>query len=232
MTNTRKIKRLYDLDENGHLGFSENEIATLEQQLQLSLPEKLREYYLTLGKNEAINYSHNRLLKPGKAIGFSDDRYLVFYEENQRAACWGIKEEDLLQSDPPVWANYGTSAAPVWTLETKTTTGFLLLMAIYNGTLGGLKYHANALEQITPATVDAITQNWTEVPDISWERQKVYTKNFYEVISLSFDEQHTCTGIFAGTSDQERFDRLLDTLDVDWSYISYEDEDGEEEEEE
>ncbi|MCU0352162.1 MAG: hypothetical protein MUD08_00255 [Cytophagales bacterium] len=109
---------------------------------------------------------------------------------------------------------------------------FLLLMAIYNGTLGGLKYNANSLESVKPETVKHIEKNWTEATEISDESQRVFTDNFDEVISLSFDKKSfdkdpTCTGIFIGTSNQQRFDNLLENLAVEWSYISCEDEDSE-----
>ena len=78
-------------------------------------------------------------------------------------------------------------------------------------------------------TIEFIEKNWTIVTEISWDKQKVYTDNFHEVLSLSFDEQNNCSGIFIGTSNQERFDKILDSLEIDWSYTSYEDEDCEEE---
>ncbi|NQX39278.1 hypothetical protein SAMN05421820_102350 [Pedobacter steynii] len=220
MTNLQKIKRLYSLSEEQNYGFSDIEIAELEVRLNVQLPEKLKDYYLTLGKNEEINYVHNRLLKPDQEIGFSDDRYLVFYEENQVVAYWGIKEADLKLPDPPVWGNYGTTEDPDWVMEAKTTDVFFLLMAAYNGTLGGLKYNANSFSQIDGTVVDYIKENWTKVPEISWEKQSVYTDDFYEVISLCFDEQQNCTAFFVGTTDRERFDKMLDNLNVDWSYTS------------
>ncbi|WP_073231827.1 SMI1/KNR4 family protein [Pedobacter caeni] len=228
----QKIKRLYSLSENQNYGFSDKEIAELEARLHVQLPEKLKNYYLTLGKEENLNYVYNRLLEPDEEFGFSDDRYLVFYEENQVVAYWGIKEEDLKLPDPPVWGNYGTDEDPDWVMEAPTTEDFFLLMAVYNGTLGALKHNANALTEIDGTVVDYVRQNWQEVKEISSERQRVYTDDFYEVISLSFDEQKNCTAAFVGTSNRERFDKILDNLDIDWSYTSDEDEDFEEDEDE
>lgn len=231
-TSLQKIKRLYSLSEDQNYGFSDNEIAELEARLHVQLPEKLKNYYLTLGKEENLNYVYNRLLEPDEEFGFSDDRYLVFYEENQVVAYWGIKEEDLKLPDPPVWGNYGTDEDPDWIMETKTTENFFLLMAVYNGTLGALKHNANALTEIDGTVVDYVRQNWKEVEEISSERQRIYTDDFYEVISLSFDEQQNCAAAFVGTSDRERFDKILDHLDIDWSYTSDEDEDFDEDEDE
>lgn len=94
MANFEKIRQLDKLSKEQNFGCQENQISELETKLNLSLPQKLRDYYLELGINESINYSHNRLLKPDNEVGFSDDRYLVFYEENQASVYWGIKEEE------------------------------------------------------------------------------------------------------------------------------------------
>ena len=114
-------------------------------------------------------------------------------------------------------------------MEARTTDVFFLLMAVYNGTMGGLKHHANSFSQIEGTVVGYIRQNWREVPEISWEKQRVFTDDFYEVISLCFDEQQNCTAAFMGTTDRDRFDQILDNLDIHWSYTS--DDDDEEEEE-
>lgn len=232
MTNFRNIRQLYAIGDQENSGFTETEISTLESRLACRLPGVLRAYFLTLGKYENLNFSYNRLLKPDKEIGFSDDRYLVFYEENQVVAYWGIKENDLGLENPPVYGNYFPAGEkPDWHLQANTTDNFLLQMAVYNGTLGGLQYNANSLSPVKKKTIDYIKENWSAVKEISFERQKIYTDHFNEVISISFDEEQNGTGIFIGTNNRDRFDKLLDDIDVDWSYTSYEEEDAEEEEE-
>jgi hypothetical protein len=230
MTTTAKIRQLYNLSSNDNFGFEESEINAMEQNFGIKLPVKLRNYYLTLGKAEAINYSYNRLLIPNKKIRLSKDGLLVFYEENQCVAHWGIKEQDLILDNPPVWGNYGTEENPDLHIEADSTTNFLLLMAVYNGTMGGLNYNANCFGQIPLEKVKLVEKNWKLVPEISWNKQKVYTDSYQEVLSLTFGEEHNCTGIFVGTNHQDKFDKILDQLELPWSYISYEDEDGEEDE--
>jgi len=225
MTASQKIRKLYNLPDDENFGFSETEITELEERLNIKLPEKLRNYYLTLGRHENLNYSHNRLLKPDKEIGFSDDGYLIFYEENQAVVYWGIKEEDLKLDNPPVWGNCGTSESPDWHIQASSTDNFFLLMAIYNGTLGGLRFNANSFEALKPETINFIEKNRTEAAEISWETQKIYTDAFEEVISVSFNEEGNADAIFIGTNNQERLDELLNKLEIDWSYTSYEDED-------
>lgn len=232
MNYIQKIKRLYSLSENENYGFSENQILDLEKRLNVKLPSKLKEYYLELGKEESLNYCFNRLLKPENEIGFSDDDFLVFYEENQNVAFWGIKKEDLSQDNPPIHGNYDTIEKSDWEIEIETTENFFLLMAVFNGTLGGLQFNGNYLGEINSEIVKLVEEKYSLVPEISRENQKVYTADFYDVISLSFDKENNCTGAFIGSSDQERFDAILDLVDIDWSYLSYDDEEYDEDDEE
>ncbi len=231
MNYIQKIKRLYNLSENENYGFSESEMLNLEKTLNTRLPLKFKEYYLELGKEENLNYSFNRLLKPDDEIEFSDDDYLVFYEENQNVAFWGIKKEDLKEDNPPVYGNYDTIEKSDWEIETQTTENFFLFMAVFSGTLGGLQYNGNYMGEIEPEIVKFVEDNWKLVPEISRENQKVYTDEFYDVVSLSFDQNNNCLAAFIGSSDQERFDKILDGIDIDWSYLSYDDEEYEEDDE-
>ncbi|BAP31242.1 uncharacterized protein CHSO_2205 [Chryseobacterium sp. StRB126] len=222
MNYLEKIKRLYQLSKAEHSGFSETEIISVEQSLNIKLPAVLHEYYLAIGKNKTVNDSHNRLLSPNNFY-FTEDRYLVFYEENQGVVQWGIKETDLHLDNPSVWGNYDTVHESDWQQETQTLENFFLSMSIYYGTLGGLLYHANSFSPVASETVKFIQRNRSEVSEISWERQKIYTDHYFEVISLSFDEAGECTAVFVGTSLEERFEKILDLPGIDWSYTSYED---------
>lgn len=224
MTNWDEITKLYNIaGKRNKFGYQVDEISEAESRLKTAIPKVLKDYYFSLGKNEAINNSHNRLLKPNQEIEFSDDGYLVFYEENQASTYWGIAQKDLTLDNPPVWGNYGTNESPDWHLESKTIDNFLLLMGVYNGTLGGLRYNANYFEAIDPETVKEIENNWKVINEISWDSQKIYSNDFKEVLSLSFDKDKNCTAIFIGTSYKKRFDNLLQNLNIDWSYTSYED---------
>lgn len=225
MTNWNELIKLYNISEIGNeFGYQLDEINEVESRLKTNIPKKLKDYYLSLGKNESINNSYNRLLKPNQEVGFSDDGYLVFYEENQVSAYWGIKREDIGLDNPPVWGNYGTNESPDWHLEANTIEHFLLLMGIYNGTLGGLRYNANCFEAIEHDIVKKIEDKWKEINEVSWDSQRIYSNDFKEVLSLSFDQDKNCIAIFIGTSDKKRFDNLLEHLNINWSYTSYEDE--------
>lgn len=231
MNYIQKIKRLYKLSETENYGFCKEEMIALEKQLEVKLPIKFKEYYQVLGKEENLNYVYNRLLKPDDEIEFSDDDFLVFYEENQNVVIWGINKEDLAKDNPPVYGNYDTIERSDWEIETQTTEDFFLMMAIYNGTFGGLQYNGNFIGEINAEMVKQVEEKWILIPEISRDNQKIYTDDFYDVISLSFDKNNNCTAAFIGTSDQERFDSILDVIDIDWSYLSYDDDEWDDDEE-
>ncbi|MFD1604604.1 SMI1/KNR4 family protein [Flavobacterium artemisiae] len=224
------IKRLYNLSENENPGFSEKEISELETRLDITLPSKLREFYLLLGKEENLNYSYNTLFKP-EEVHFSDDGFLLIYEENQGVVIWGIKKEDLELDNPPVYGNYDTIEKSNWEIETQTAEDFLVMMAIYNGTFGGLQYNGNYIGPIDSNDVLFIENNFALIPEISRDNQKIYTDDFCIAISLSFDKENNCTAAFIGSYDQERFDDLLENVAIDWDYLSYDDEEYEEDDE-
>ena len=227
MTYFQKIRHLYGIPENENFGFEESEIVALEKRLNIQLPATLREYYLTLGKQEALNYSYNRLLRLGK-VAFSQDGYLLFYEEHQGVVSWGIKKEDLSNPNPPVYGNYSNDELnPDWHFEFPLDA-CMLMLAVYTGVLGGLQFNGNCLESIKPEVVSYVKDNWQELEDVSSGTQRIYTRDYAEMISLSFDKDQNCTGIFIGTNHRDSFKNLLDHLDINWFYLSTEDMDDEE----
>ena len=245
-----KIKKLYHLSDDGlsgnnnDNGFSQDDMITLEHKLGVTLPKEFKRYYQTLGKNQAINQSHNCLANPNEDIELSDDGYLIFYRENQWVVLWGIKKADLSQDNPAVWGNFGSSDEPAseepsWYIENTQLDKFLLTMAIYNGVSGGLTYHGHYFADddnpISPDIVALIEKHWQKIADISDDKQAYYSNAFNDVISIifnnEFDDQFNNTGqataLFIGTNDQAIFDDMLDKIAVDWDYLSYEDMDEE-----
>lgn len=102
------IHKLYNLAEDANHGYPEAVIAALEARLQIQLPASLRQYYISLGNNKAVNDSFNRLTSLGE-IGFSEDEHLIFYEENQAVVLWGIAKTELQQDNPAVYGTYDSA---------------------------------------------------------------------------------------------------------------------------
>ena len=212
------IRKLYNLAEDANHGYSEAEIAALENRLQIQIPASLREYYLSLGRNKAVNDSFNRLTSLGE-IGFSEDDHLIFYEENQAVVLWGIEREALLASNPAVYGTYDSSRKE-WFIDADTTEHFLLSMAWWNGALGGLRYTAYTdLEtDVSPENITAVTANWQEQKGISNQLLRFFTNDFEDILVLTTELDGRVNGVYTGTNREEKYQTIIDTLNMEWGY--------------
>ena len=83
-------------------GTPDADLAAVEAALGLRLPAALREAYTLFGRRADLHSNMHSLLSPDEF--YVDDRKesLVFREENQGAASWGVLLTDLDKEDPPV----------------------------------------------------------------------------------------------------------------------------------
>lgn len=83
-------------------GTPEAGLTAVEADLGLRLPAALHEAYTLFGRRTDLHSNMHSLLSPDKF--YVDDRKeaLVFREENQGAASWGVLLTDLDEADPPV----------------------------------------------------------------------------------------------------------------------------------
>jgi hypothetical protein len=212
------IRKLYNLTEDANHGYPEAAIADLESRLQIQLPAALRQYYLSLGNNKAINDSFNRLTTLGE-VGFSEDDHLIFYEENQAVVLWGIARAELQQDNPAVYGTYD-SARIEWFTDADTTEHFLLSMAWWNGALGGLPHTAftDLEEDLTPAHIALITGNWQEQKGVSNQLLRFFTNDYEDIIVLTTEQQGEVNGVYIGTHQEERYHTIISTLHMEWCY--------------
>ena len=239
MTETivKNIKNIFHLASKDCKGFSEEQFLEAEKRLAVKFPQVFREYYLQLGATKSVNQSYNSLATP-QQLYFAGD-YLCFCEENQGVAVWAIRKEDLNNPNPPIWGNYGTETNPDWIQETDTLSDFWLYIAIYNGTLGGLPYNANAMGgwdmegfEVPEQVISYIEKQYTELTFLNWKGQRTFTNADFEiVITLAIHrDPNRATAIFIGSAQQELFDILLDAMEnfgLEWGYTSYDDGDDE-----
>jgi hypothetical protein len=83
-------------------GSSEAELTAAEERLGLRLPAALREAYALFGGREDLTSNHDTLRTPAELEVDETGEALVFRDENQGAARWGILLTDLSHDDPPV----------------------------------------------------------------------------------------------------------------------------------
>jgi hypothetical protein len=223
----KRIKLLYGLSEDENYGYDENIIIEAENRLEISFPQILREYYLKLGKDEKINKEFNRLLNPDGEMSFSEDGYLIFYEENQSVVYWGIKKGNLKENNPQIYGNYDPiNLTDEWFIDSETLDGFLLTMAYWNGVLGGLNYTANYSKDdgIDNNIIKDIESNWKEIKGITKQQLRFFANDDYEIIVLTTDLENSVNGIYIGTNNENNYYKILEKINIKWDYRSDKDE--------
>jgi len=112
MTDFSRIKNLLGLNNSN--GFSENDIENVLKSFG-DFPKVLLDYYRELGNYDFNNWQ-DFLTKPYKSyytimdkhkIDFETDQYIIICQENQGCCFAGIRKEDLLQENPPIYFTYG-----------------------------------------------------------------------------------------------------------------------------
>ncbi|MDR3033491.1 MAG: SMI1/KNR4 family protein [Kitasatospora sp.] len=94
-------------------GCPESELAAAEAGLGLRLPAALRAGYALFGRRDDLTRNQDPLLPPsGLHIDEELGGVLVFREENQSCASWGIPLSALDQDDPPVLVEAGDGRIP------------------------------------------------------------------------------------------------------------------------
>ncbi|MDO4897187.1 MAG: hypothetical protein Q3971_07475 [Moraxella sp.] len=221
-----KIKTLYGIDTLN--GVSQADIDRTESRVGV-LPKVFKDYYQTLGLDDNINRSFNKILSLDE-MDFADD-YLVIAKENQAVCHWGIYQGDLHQDNPKVYVCYDIDDDnPTWHIENNSVCGFFMMMGFFNATMGGIKYHANYMGDkgnIKRSVIDDIKEHWQEIPNIQInDRTCYFTKDFKEILILCFDDNDECNGVFLASGERSLFDEYL-AMDIDWSYVCDEDFDEE-----
>jgi hypothetical protein len=108
----------------------------------LQIPAALAHYYAGVGAIDIINRRHNRLLKPSELR--VEDGMVVFYEENQCVAVWGIREGDLHLPDPTVHQGLYTMAGLEWHSEAMSVSRWFPVMIYWQIVNGGFQFSGYA----------------------------------------------------------------------------------------
>ena len=199
------IGELYTPDSKSQ-GYDAEVIAAAEQRLGCSLPATLRDYYALFGQNEALNTTYNRLLPP-QNIYYTNSGHLVFYEENQAVAVWGIDKNDLHRDDPPVYGSYDMERED-WFEDSDTTAHFLLSMAYWQAALGGLLYTAFR-EKPSAEMLAIIENNWSEQKGITNQYLRFFTSDHREILVLTTDEEGQPNGLYIASNNEERYQQTM-----------------------
>jgi hypothetical protein len=140
-------------------GLSIKEVSTGERRLGFPLPLLLREFFLRVGKRSDLTRMYHRLLRPEELRVSA--KSLLFFEESQQVAYWGIKLTDTGAADPPVWqANNHTKKRLVWYPDHDRRSDFFITMLYRNF----LEYSVdNGVMPISKKTLSAIRRGWPKI---------------------------------------------------------------------
>ena len=111
---------------------STGQIDAAEKRLGLSLPEALKDYYLVAGGYRDLMDRDFHLLSPEKLRLEGD--YLVFCEEHQGTAVWGIHRNNLLTLPNPRVEGKASNAQK-WFSESSKLSAFLLALGAWQALL-------------------------------------------------------------------------------------------------
>ncbi|MGH3166324.1 MAG: SMI1/KNR4 family protein [Trebonia sp.] len=93
-------------------GCTTEEVAAVEEQLELRLPASLSAFYRMLGRRNDLTSNQDRLI-PLNALRV-EDGVLVHRIEAQGCASWGVRVSDLGLADPPVVICEGYQDGSPW----------------------------------------------------------------------------------------------------------------------
>jgi len=206
----QRIKTLYNISEN--CGYSEKEIVETENNLNIKFPKVLREYYAVLGKNEVLNESHNILFKLNDIDLADDEKYLVFYEENQGACIWGIDKNVLEDDNPKVYRkdSLEDKTKEKWVLHSKTMEGFLLSISYVNGVMQGLDFCGIYEGIVENKIIEMFERDYSEIKDLETYQTRYFTNGTEIIMTDGY--------IWIGTNNKESYQNMLEKINVKWSY--------------
>jgi len=129
----------YPLTERTAL--SSEVLAAAQKSLGVRIPAALRDYYLVAGRERRFSACHNRLVPPQRWR--MDQQRLIFMEENQWVAWWGVSTRNPDADDPSV--SQGINDEPItWHLEHRKCSVFLAVMLHYQAVSGGFRFSGRA----------------------------------------------------------------------------------------
>jgi hypothetical protein len=138
-------------------GNTESEVKAAEARLGFALPAELRAMVRLAGRRRDLHGAHDRLV-PLKNMVFVNGA-LVFYEQAERLAAWGILEADLAQADPPVVT--ASNEPPFsWCADHDTVSGFFFTQLLWTH----VNTDPHATLPATPETVARVRARLEAIP--------------------------------------------------------------------
>lgn len=195
-----------------------SQIADAEARLNCAFPTALRECFTFQHSFQKL-FRQNHFLSPEQCY-ISNDA-LVFCVENQHVVDWRIPLATFDNEDPPVWiySPHWTSENELWIVENASLSQFMYQMMLAETLLSG-NYNGNT--EANPSLVAAIQRNYQSIDLPSWH-WPTYPTRFFQGNNILI-ELNANDWVWIAAWNRDAFERLINTLNVSWTYLSTESE--------
>jgi len=159
-------------------GVAPEMILRAEEQLGITLPLALQEWYRLAGQRQDFIGNQDHLV-PLNNLTIAND-VLVFCIENQGVVNWGVQLDQIHLRDPPVLVDWYDEAAETyrWKFANPAVSSFMLDMLIEAILISG-KFTGRG--EATPNLVTKLEQHYQELP-LRYDQ----TKRFFGDVTPSF----------------------------------------------
>jgi uncharacterized protein (TIGR02996 family) len=183
-------------------GVPEGRVARGERRLGIRLPRALRNYYLVAGRLDQFNVDVHDHLMPPESWEL-DSGIVEFLDENQGVARWGVKADDPVGDDPPVFHTYYGEPMD-WNKIHPRCSEFLVTHLYLHAVWGGMKYLGKATDigqaEVTQALAK-LEKTWPFVGEDS------------DLLAFGKDGQAACVvpslGLYVGGREREDYDAVV-----------------------
>ncbi len=189
------------------VGIPEEELSFCEDNLGITFPRALRDYYKVVGNLSELNSVYNRIYSPEDC----EEKHgkLIFMEENQSIVYWGVALEEPTIEDPVVYQGSIDEKGMVkWYSEYKKCSDFLEIMLCWQAVNGGLKFNGIA-ENLESNTIKSL-ENWVFLGSLNGLRAYMFNKQAICVVGEGRSRE-----IFLGAANEASYLSLKKQLASD-----------------
>jgi hypothetical protein len=187
-------------------------LESVEKRRSVLIPHCLKQYYLFNGEDKRLNRASDRLLKPEQIYVEKD--YLVFCEENQAVARWGLRLTST-SDDPPVYQEWLSTKGLVWTVDQKRFSTFMIAFAYWQSVNGFLPYSAYGTG-LRSKCLRAVR----DAGKVVHRNPQFMVITIYDVIGVFFKERDEpgMAAVYLGARSHRSLVRVEKKMGIKWSY--------------
>jgi hypothetical protein len=210
----------------GEDGCPSIDIENTERRLGIQIPVSLHEYYLLAGREKRINQFFDRLRFPEQweidsTHWDTDSDQVVFMEENQSVAFWGIPSATERKTDDAVAVGFNIRQKGVqWRAEHASCFTFLNVMILWHASFGGAAAHRAVGFVQEQATREALDAAWQFVGEV--RSMRAYRRNGQAICFLKWQDpiqkmrKLPAWRVYAAAASEGEFEQIKAAFPAQW----------------